>query len=220
PGVKHESVCEPAEERSTRDGRNYGIAHVLAKSTNFQELHELSMPEKWIAKLKTFINKLLIILLKYISEKLDQHTLLQCGENFINPDDRLIELTAGSTLHVFAVLVQHEDEDDIDERNEVQAVEGTYTSGTGPIEKIVKKVVKSLGSTEEPTKTLKTYRDEFLMGRKLDISEVDEIIEGDTSSIFVGRNNLWGDTNSEVKLLSNIRFSLEVNFHGEQSEDL
>ncbi|XP_062578641.1 uncharacterized protein LOC134240569 [Saccostrea cucullata] len=47
-----------------------------------------------------------------------------------------------------------------------------------------------------------------------------EIIEGDTSSIFVGRNNLWEDTNSEVKLLSNIRFPLEVNFYGEQSEDL
>lgn len=55
---------------------------------------------------KLYIYFLIQILLKYISEKLDNHVLLQCGEKFINPDDRLMELTSGSTLHVFAVIVQ------------------------------------------------------------------------------------------------------------------
>lgn len=74
-------------------------------------------------------------------------------------------------------------------------------------------------SIEEPTAILKTYRDEFLMGRKLDITEVDETIEGETSTIFVGRYNLWDDANSEVKSINNLFFSLEVQFYGEQSED-
>jgi hypothetical protein len=67
---------------------------------------------------------------------------------------------------------------------------------------------------------LKVCRDHFLRGRKLDVSEVDEIIQGDTSLIFVGRNSLWEDTNSEMKLLTNIRYPLDVNFYGEQCEDL
>ena len=45
-------------------------------------------------------------------------------------------------------------------------------------------------SIEEPTAILKTYRDEFLMGRKLDIPDMNDTIDGETSTIFVGRYNL------------------------------
>lgn len=75
------------------------------------------------------------------------------------------------------------------------------------------------GSTEEPTTILKTYREEFLTGRKLDLAEVNETIEGETSTIFVGRHTLWDDANSEIKSLNDIRHPLEVQFYGEQSED-
>lgn len=75
------------------------------------------------------------------------------------------------------------------------------------------------GSTEEPTTILKTYREEFLTGRKLDLTEVNETIEGETSTIFVGRHTLWDDANSEIKSLNDIRHPLEVQFYGEQSED-
>lgn len=46
------------------------------------------------------------------------------------------------------------------------------------------------GSTEELTTILKTYWEEFLTGRKLDLTEVDETIEGETSTIFVGGHTL------------------------------
>lgn len=75
------------------------------------------------------------------------------------------------------------------------------------------------GSTAEPTTILKTYREEFLTGKKLDLTEVDETIEGETSTIFVGRHTLWDDANSEIKSLNDIRHPLEVQFYGEQSED-
>lgn len=88
-----------------------------------------------------------------------------------------------------------------------------------PQKKIVQRAVKSLGSTEEPTTILKTYREEFLTGRKLDLTEVNETIEGETSTIFVGRHTLWDDANSEIKSLNDIRHPLEVQFYGEQSED-
>ena len=45
-------------------------------------------------------------LLKYISDKLDKQVLLQCGEHFINPDERVMALTSGSTLDVNVVVVQ------------------------------------------------------------------------------------------------------------------
>lgn len=54
-------VLEKTETRITQENRQYGITHILAKTSNYQELHEFSMPQKWIAKLNTSVNKSLII---------------------------------------------------------------------------------------------------------------------------------------------------------------
>lgn len=40
------------------------------------------------------------------------------------------------------------------------------------------------GSVEEPAKILKKYPEEFLMGDELDISQIDETIDGETFTTF------------------------------------
>lgn len=54
-------VLEKTETGMTQENRQYGITHIFAKISNYQELHEFSMLQKWIAKLNSSVNKTLII---------------------------------------------------------------------------------------------------------------------------------------------------------------
>lgn len=45
------------------------------------------------------------------------------------------------------------------------------------------------------------------------------LIEGETSAIFVSRYDIFHEALDEQKNIDNMRFPLEVNFHGENAED-
>lgn len=44
-------VLEPTEIRTNSNGLSFGIATVLCKATNYNKVHDLFFPEKFIAKL-------------------------------------------------------------------------------------------------------------------------------------------------------------------------
>jgi hypothetical protein len=74
----------------------------------------------------------------------------------------------------------------------------------------------------EPVKILSTFRKKFLRGRPLNLSsEVESIVEGATTEIFVSRESLLKDTVDEL-LRGDIDLSypLEVSFIGELAADL
>ena len=66
---------------------------------------------------------------------------------------------------------------------------------------------------------MKTYQQMFCRGRELDILDEASPIEGDTCPIFISRNSMYIDALSEMEYVENIRFPLEVNFHGESARD-
>jgi len=61
---------------------------------------------------------------------------------------------------------------------------------------------------------------EFNRGRQMDVTEENDLMEGPTSSIFVGRDTLWNDAITELSAIENLRFPLEVCFYGEAGEDM
>ena len=66
----------------------------------------------------------------------------------------------------------------------------------------------------EPRSIIESYLRNFLKGRPLDV------IERETSTIFISRKSVFNDASSEVRHLQNIRLPLEVCFFGESAVDL
>lgn len=62
-------VLEETEERKTLEGRRFGVTNCLAKSSNYNSLHEMIIPEKHIPKIQSNLNK--FVLLKGYSQKED-----------------------------------------------------------------------------------------------------------------------------------------------------
>ncbi|KAK3107016.1 hypothetical protein FSP39_005117 [Pinctada imbricata] len=85
---------------------------------------------------------------------------------------------------------------------------------------IAEATLEIMADVSEPVSILKEYREQFLQGRPLDVVSMAEAIEGDTSAIFISRNNLFEDAMEELKNLGNIRCPLEVSFYGEEAMDL
>lgn len=55
-------ILEDTEVRMGQDhGRKYGVTNVLSKSTEYDCLHEMVMPEKFIMKTKASVNKCLLL---------------------------------------------------------------------------------------------------------------------------------------------------------------
>jgi len=51
------------------------------------------------------------------------------------------------------------------------------------------------------------------------VEDASVVPSGETSCIFIGRNNILTDMISEITSIGNLRCPLEVNFYGEESED-
>ena len=66
---------------------------------------------------------------------------------------------------------------------------------------------------------LKDFQALYMRGRPLDISQEAVLIEGETSAIFVSRYDIFHEALDELENIDNLRFPLEVNFHGENAED-
>lgn len=55
-------ILEDTEVRMGQDhGRKYGVTNVLSKSTEYDCLHEMVMPEKFIMETKASVNKCLLL---------------------------------------------------------------------------------------------------------------------------------------------------------------
>lgn len=74
--------------------------------------------------------------------------------------------------------------------------------------------------TSEPVQILRHYQRSYLQGRDLDVTDESVTLDGQTTSLFISRLSILEDSFSELAIAENIRFPLEVNFHGEQAEDL
>jgi hypothetical protein len=60
----------------------------------------------------------------------------------------------------------------------------------------------------------------FLQGRSRDVCDEDQLMEGDSSNVFVRRASAFEDSLEEVQHLDNIRWPLEVTFCGEAAIDM
>lgn len=68
---------------------------------------------------------------------------------------------------------------------------------------------------------LKEYQKHFLLGRKLDITNESEMLEGETTNIFVSRERILETGFSELMEPNlNFRLPLEVTFYGEEAQDV
>lgn len=54
-------VLEPTEVRVGMEDKTYGVTHVLAKSTDYNRLHELTMPEKLITSIQRATKKSILV---------------------------------------------------------------------------------------------------------------------------------------------------------------
>ena len=63
--------------------------------------------------------------------------------------------------------------------------------------------------------TLRLLQSKILQGRSLDIEREDACPEGETSYIYVDRDNLLGTAMDEIATIENIFLTLYVQFYGE-----
>jgi len=58
-----------------------------------------------------------------------------------------------------------------------------------------------------------------MQGRPLDIIDESNVLEGETSCLFISRSAIFADAMEEIKYIDNIRFPIEICFHGEGARD-
>ncbi|XP_028401220.1 uncharacterized protein LOC114533980 [Dendronephthya gigantea] len=89
------------------------------------------------------------------------------------------------------------------------------------VESLISEIVEYCKSQEvvDPVEILRYYQRKFVLGRELEIANPDEICEGATSYILVDRGNILTTSFDEIKEISNLRLTLQVNFYGECAED-
>ena len=85
------------------------------------------------------------------------------------------------------------------------------------IDVIVKKVVEYCKTSEinNPVEVLRCLQKEVVVGRPLEIESHGDCVDGETSLIMVDRSNLLGTAFDDIKELTNLRLTLEVEFNGE-----
>ena len=85
------------------------------------------------------------------------------------------------------------------------------------VESLISEIVEYCRSEQiaDPVEILRYYQSKFVLGRALDITDPDEICEGLTSYILVDRGNILATSFDEIKEISNLRLTLQVNFYGE-----
>eukprot|EP00794_Sanderia_malayensis_P008538 gene8538-9450_t len=72
----------------------------------------------------------------------------------------------------------------------------------------------------DPIETLKILQKDILQGRPLDLAMMEDTIDGECSYITVDRENILTSTFSELQYVENLRYTLHVDFMGEQCVDL
>lgn len=87
------------------------------------------------------------------------------------------------------------------------------------LESLISEVVEYCRSNHvvDPVEILRYYQSKFVLGRDLDITNPNESCEGATNYILVDRGNILATSFDEVKEISNLRLTLQVNFYGEVS---
>ena len=87
------------------------------------------------------------------------------------------------------------------------------------VESLVSRIVAYCRSQQvtDPVEILRYYQSQFVIGRDLDITNPNETCEGVTSYILVDRGNILETSFEEIKEISNLRLTLQVNFYGEVS---
>ncbi|XP_069111435.1 uncharacterized protein [Argopecten irradians] len=162
-------------------------------------------------KKESFPNNVLAqALFDFVAQHCHWQFTLKTNGIAINPECRLQELT-GDKQSLEILVEKRQEEDEID-------VPAIYDTETG-IQTLVDMALYELGANEEPTLVLKTFKTIFCRGRTLDIPNTNTPIEGDTSMVYVSRYALWEDAVSEMGMIDNLRFPLEVLFMGEQGAD-
>lgn len=84
-------------------------------------------------------------------------------------------------------------------------------------------IVDKLKDIHDPVLILKEYQKHFLLGRKLDITNESEMLEGETTNIFVSRERIHVLETGFSELMEpnlNFRLPLEVTFYGEEAQDV
>ena len=71
----------------------------------------------------------------------------------------------------------------------------------------------------DPVEVLKFLQKEIVTGRQLEVTNCDETIEGETNYITVDRDGILETTFSELRYITNYRFTFQVDFMGEECVD-
>ena len=81
----------------------------------------------------------------------------------------------------------------------------------------LEKVVEYYKTNEinNPVEVLRCLQKEVVVGRPLEIESHGDCVDGETSLIMVDRSNLLGTAFDDIKELTNLRLTLEVEFNGE-----
>ena len=88
-------------------------------------------------------------------------------------------------------------------------------SGDLDFQNVIDTFITENKAEQNPTLILKRMQEIFVEGRPLEITDEGVCPEGETSLLFVDRQNLWETGSDELKLLENKRFTLEVQFYNE-----
>ncbi|XP_061171814.1 uncharacterized protein LOC133181305 [Saccostrea echinata] len=72
---------------------------------------------------------------------------------------------------------------------------------------------------QDPVDILRYLQSVLVIGRKLDIDDPSQPIEGQTNYICVDRSNILTTAFEEIKAIDDLRFTLEVQFYGEVAAD-
>lgn len=72
------------------------------------------------------------------------------------------------------------------------------------------------GLDNNPVEILRFYQTQIIQGRMLEVNDpTRDCSEGETNQIFVNRDNVLDTGMDEIKILTNKRLTLEVQFYGE-----
>ena len=88
-------------------------------------------------------------------------------------------------------------------------------SGDLDFENVIDTFITENKAEQNPTLILKRMQEIFVEGRPLEITDGDVFPEGETSLLFVDRQNLWKTGSDDLKLLKNKKLTLKVQFYKE-----
>lgn len=136
------------------------------------------------------------------SDVTNREVVTQAGENNLQPQLDLQSANAD-------MAVNHLD-DNNDSALDLQSAN---------VETVVQHAIEHLIShnIDNPVEMLRYLQSVLVTGRKLDIDTTDDIITGETNFINIDRHNILETAFDEIKVITNPRLTLEVQFYDEVS---